>query len=126
MGRAKVDLALAGGRHRAEPFHVAPKRWAECVWILCPPLAYSRFGEEVNEAFLLGEEEFLIAGTNSSLVIQSVEHVEVGEHEQIEPFAFLVVEDASIGPSGYPDSGNLSVSADEVIDAIHCISDRVM
>ena len=80
----------------------------------------------MGEALLLCEKESTVSGSDSCLVVQRVEHVEIGKQEVVEPFALLVVENAPISPSGYPNSGNLGVSDDEVIGLVHHIGDRVM
>jgi hypothetical protein len=116
-------LAPARGRRRAEPFHVAQEHGAEGVRILCPPLAHARKGKQMGEALFLCEKELIVAGSDSSLVVQSLEHVEIGKQEVVEPFVLLVIEGASIGPAGYPIPGNLGISNDEVITLVHHIDD---
>ncbi len=80
----------------------------------------------MGEALLLCEKELFVSSTDSSLVVQGVEHVEIAKQEVVEPFALLGVEGASISPAGYPDPGNLGVCDDEVIGLVHHIGDRVM
>jgi hypothetical protein len=116
-------LAPARGRRRAEPFHVAPEHGAEGVRILCPPLAHASKGKQMGEALLLAEKELSVASSDSSLVVQSVEHVKIGKQEVVEPFALLVVEGASISPASYPNPGNLAISDDEVISLVHHIDE---
>ena len=77
-------------------------------------------------ALLLCEKELTISSPDTSLVVQGVERVEVGKQERVEPFALLVVEGASISPSGYPYPGDFGVSDNEVIGLVHHIGDRVM
>lgn len=116
-------LAPARGKRRAEPFHVAQEHGAEGVRILCPPLAHARKGKQMGEALLLCEKELIFAGSDSSLAVRSLEHVEIGKQKVVEPFAFLVVESASISPVGYPIPDNLGISDDEVISLVRHIGE---
>ena len=93
--------------------------------VLGPPLSDSGCCEKRSKTSFFSGDEFCIADTDSSLVVDGLKDMEVREKSGVKPMQIFWAKRTSVLASGHPNAGKVCALCNGEIDGIHGVRNRV-